>query len=66
MIIQYLRVGVKHTWQVYVTSQLKVKLFCFFTFGTMIWIFESVEKRYVSAVLKFATVQNEPKWVETK
>ena len=31
LIIPYLTVEVKHIWQVYVTSELKKKLFCFFT-----------------------------------
>ena len=29
-IIWYPKKGVKHTWQVYVTSELKIKLFCFY------------------------------------
>ena len=32
----YPAVEVKHTWQVYVTSELKIKLFCFFTVRTMV------------------------------
>ena len=39
MIISYPTVEVKHIWQVCVTSELKIKLFCFFTIPTMIWIF---------------------------
>ena len=31
MIIPYATVEVKHIWQVYVTSELKITLFCFFT-----------------------------------
>ena len=53
-------------WQVYVTSELKIELFCFFTIGTMVWIFIAVKNRYLIflAVLKFTTTQNEPKIAE--
>ena len=66
--IAYVTVEVKHIWQVYVTSELKTKLFCFFTIRTMVWIFIAVEKRFLnlSAVLKVATTQNEPKRAEKK
>ena len=62
MIIPYQIVREKHILQVYVTSELKTKLFCFFTIRAMVWIFIAVKNRYLnlSAVLKFATTQNEP------
>ena len=61
-------VSYKHIWQVYVTSELKIKLFCFFTISAMIWIFIAVKNRYLnfSAVLKFATTQDEPKQAKRK
>ena len=34
---------VKHTWQVYVISELKIKLFCFFILRTIAWIFIGME-----------------------
>ena len=68
MIIPYPTVEVKHIWQVYVTSELKIKLFYFFTMCAMVWIFIAVKNRYLnlSAVLKFAKTQNKPKQAETK
>ena len=53
----------EHTWQVYVSSELKIKLLCFFTIRTIVWIFIAVKNRYLnlSAALKFATTENEPK-----
>ena len=42
-IIWYPKVGVKHTWQVYVISELKIKLFCFFILSTIAWIFIGME-----------------------
>ena len=47
-IIWYPRVGVIHTWQVYVTSELKKKRFCFFILSIMVWIFIVIKKRYLS------------------
>ena len=47
--------------QVYVTSELKIKLFCFFIMCAMVWIFAAVKNIYLlhlSAVLKFAKTQN--------
>ena len=38
----------KHTWQVYVTSELKIKLFCFFILSTMVRIFIGMENRYLT------------------
>ena len=46
-IIWYPRGGVKRTWQVYVTSELKIKLFCFFILSTMIRIFIGMEIRFI-------------------
>ena len=68
MIIPYQTVEVKQIWEVYVTNGLKIKLFCFFTIRTMIWIFIAVKNRYLNllGVLKFAKTQNEPKRAETK
>ena len=64
----YPTVKLKHIWQVYVTIELKIKLFCFFTKRATVSIFIAVKKRYLilSAVQKFATTQNEPKQSETK
>ena len=63
VIIPYPTVKLKHIWQFYVTSELKIKLFCFFTIRAMIWIFIAVKKRYLnlSTVLKFAKTRNVPK-----
>ena len=47
-IIRNLRVIVKRNWQVYVTSELKIKLLCFLTLRSIVWVFISVEKRYLS------------------
>ena len=62
-IIPYPTVEVKHIWQVYVASELKIKLFCFFTIRPIVWLFIAVKSRCISllAVLKFATTQNELK-----
>ena len=46
--ITYPAVEVKYTWQVYVTSELKIKLFCCFTVRTMVWIFIAVKNRYLN------------------
>ena len=58
---------VEDIWQVYVTSELKIELFYFFTIGAMVWIFIAVKSRYLnfSALLKFATTQNEAKGAGT-
>ena len=68
MIIPYPTLEKKHIRQVYVISELKIKLFCFFTICAMVWIFIVLKNRYLnlSAVLKFAKTQNEPKRAETK
>ena len=59
-IVWYPTVGMKHIWQVYVTSDLKTMLFCFLS--TMAWIFMGMESKcYLSTGLKLATIQNEPK-----
>ena len=49
----------KHILQDYVTSELKIELFCFFTTGSMVWILIAVKNRYLnfSSLLKFATIQ---------
>ena len=67
-IIPYQTVEVNHIWKVYVTSELKIKLVCFFTVRAIIWIFIAVRNRYFnfSAVLKFTKTQNEPKQGETE
>ena len=68
MIITYQTVEVKHLWQVYVTSELKIKLFYVFTVCTMVWIFIAVKNKYLnlSTVLRLLTIQNEPKRDKTK
>ena len=38
-------VSYKNIWQVYVTSELKIKLFCFFTMRAMVWIFTAMKNR---------------------
>ena len=65
-IITYPAVEVKYSWQVYVTSELKIKLFSFFTVHTMVWIFIVVKNRYLnpSTVLKLLTTQNKLKGAE--
>ena len=45
-IIPYRTVEEKNIWQVYITRELKVELFCFFTVGSMVWIFTAVKNRY--------------------
>ena len=66
-IIPYPTVEEKHIWQVYETSELKIELFCFFTIGTMAWIFIVVKNRYLNflALLKFAMTQNVPEGAGT-
>ena len=66
-IIPYPTVEEKHIWQVYETSELKIELFCFFTIGTMVWIFIVVKNRYLNflALLKFAITQNVPEGAGT-
>ena len=44
-IILYLKLGMKHIWQVYVTSELKIKLFCLFILSTIAWIFMGMENK---------------------
>ena len=68
MIIPYATVEEKHIWQIYMTSELKMKLFCFLTIHAVVWIFVAVKNRYLNllAVLKFAMTQNEPKLAELK
>ena len=61
-IIPYPRVEEKHISQVYVTIELKMELFCFFTVGLMVCIFRYLN---LSVLLKSATTQNESKGVET-
>ena len=63
-IIRYPRMGVKHTWQVYVISELKIKLLCFFTYHGI--NFHRREQKDLLAVLRFVTIQNEPKLAKTK
>ena len=38
-------VEVKHSWQVYVTGELKIKLFCFFTVRTIVWVFKVAKNK---------------------
>ena len=66
--ILYPTVEVKHIWQVYMTSELKIKLACVFTILPMIWIFIAVKNRYLNltAVIKFRKTQNDLKRVEMK
>ena len=68
MIIPCPTVELKHIWQVYVTSELKIKLFCFLTIRCMVGIFIAVKNKYLnlSTVTKLATTQNNLKWVEIK
>ena len=54
-IVPYPTVEDKHIWQVYVTNELKIKLFWLFTIRAMVWILITVKNRYlnISPVLKF-------------
>ena len=54
-IVSYPTLEDKHIWQVYVTNELKIKLFCFFTIRAMVWILITMKNRYLntSPVLKF-------------
>ena len=60
-------IEVNHIWKVDVAIELKIKLFCFFTIRTMVWMFIAVEKRYLkfSVVLKLPTTQNKLKRTKT-
>ena len=66
-IIPYPTVEVKYIWEVFVTSESKIKSFHFFTIRAMVWIFVAVKNRYLNllAVLKFAKTKNEPKRAKT-
>ena len=68
VIIPYPTVEVKYMWQLYVTNELRIKFFCFFTIRTMVSIFIVVKNRHLnlSAVLKFEKIDNEPKRAKTK
>ena len=59
-IIPYPTVEVKHIWKVYVTNELKIKFFSFFTIRDMIWIFIAVKNRYLT--ISAVKTENEPKW----
>ena len=48
-------------WQVYVTSELKIELFCFFTIGTMVWIFIGVNFFNFFGCTK---IHNDSKWTK--
>ena len=67
-IIPYPTFEEKHIWQVYVTSELKIKLFYFFTIEAMVGVFIAVKNRYLNflSLRNFATTQNEPKGVKMK
>ena len=51
----------KHIWQVYVTSEQKIELFCFFTIDAMVWIFIAVKNRYLN-FCGFNKIRNDSKW----
>ena len=55
----------KHTCQIYETSELKIEFFVSFTHHG-ISFHRCIKNIHLLAVLKFATVQNEPKRAETK
>ena len=59
--IQRYNIKEKHIWQVYVTSELKIELFCFFTIGTMVWIFIVVKNRYL-IFFGSTKIHNDSKW----
>ena len=46
-IIWHSKVDVRHIWQVYVTSELKIKLFFSFILITIVWIFIGMENRSI-------------------
>ena len=54
---------VKHTSQAYVTTELKIKMFCFFVLSTIALIFIGMENS-ISIVLKFAIISSEAKRAE--
>ena len=56
----------KPIWKVYVTSELKIKLFYFITISATVWSFIAAKNGYLNLDTKFATIQNEPKQAETK
>ena len=56
-------VSYKHIWQVYVTSELKIKLFCFFTIGAMVWIFIALKKQ-IFKFFGFTKICNNSKWTK--
>ena len=60
-IIWYPKVGVKHTQQIYVTSELKIRLFCFFILSTIVWIFTGMENRSVTCT----KIRNNSKRIKT-
>ena len=62
-IIPYPTVEVKHIWQVYVTSELQIKLFCFFTMRAMVLIFIAVKNVFNS--FGSTKIRNESKWTKT-
>ena len=59
--IPYPTVEVKHIWQVYVTSELIIKLFFFFTIHPMIWIFIAVRNKCLNL---FEKIHKELKWTK--
>ena len=63
MIIPYQIVREKHIWQVYVTSELKAKLFCFFTIRAMVWIFIAVKNMFKS--FGCTKIRDDSKWTKS-
>ena len=71
MIIPYPTVEVKHIQQVYVTSELKIKFFCFLTYASHNMNFYCCEKQIFKSsgcteISAGFGSQNEPKPAETK
>ena len=70
MIIPYATVEGKHIWQIYMTSELKLKLFCFLTIHTVVWIFVAVKNRFKSDLNRFKSfgctkIRHDTKWTKT-
>ena len=54
----------KHIWQVYVTSELKIESFCFFTIRAMVWIFIAVKKQIFKS-FSCTKIRKDSRWIKT-
>ena len=64
MIIPYPTVKLKHILQVYVTNELKIKLFCFFTIRAIVRIFHSHDKQIFKS-FSSTKIRRDSKWTKT-